>query len=59
MEPEVQLDSGRSTPGTMTVFVPKGSISFINVLNTSKRINGGSDELGSKLEALSAGKQLH
>lgn len=62
VEPKEQLDSGRSMPATVTVFVPKGSISFINVpceTTTGFKTNNGQGGLGSQPGALSAGKQPH
>ena len=50
MEPKEQLDSGRSMSGTMAIFVPKGSISFINVPCESAKgfeTNDGNEGLGS------------
>lgn len=50
LEPKEQLDSGRSMPGTMAIFVSKGSISFINVPCESAKgfeTNYGNEGLGS------------
>lgn len=50
VEPKEHLDSGRSMPGTMTIFVPKGSISFINVPCESTKgfeTNGDKEGIGS------------
>lgn len=48
VEPKEQLDSGRHIPGTMTIFVPKGLIPFINVCCESTKDfekSGGKDGL--------------
>lgn len=48
MEPKEQLDSRRDVPGTVTIFVSKGSVSSFNIHCESTKdfeTNGGKDWL--------------
>lgn len=61
MEPKEQLDSGRGIAGTVTIFVPKGSISSFNIHCESAKdfeTNGGKVGLIGEIFS-SAGKQFH